>query len=91
MIYCVDTSALIAAWQERYPQENFPRFWDRLDSMIRDGNLIAPMEVFLETKKRSDELHSWLKDRKADMFVEIDDDIQEGAARVLGRFPRLVG
>ena len=91
MIYCVDTSALIAAWQERYPQENFPKFWDRLDRLIHDGNLIAPMEVFLETKKRSDELHLWLKDRKADMFIEIDDDTQEGAARILARFPRLVG
>lgn len=49
------------------------------------------MEVFLETKKRSDELHSWLKDRKPEMFIEIDDDVQEQAAKVLERFPRLVG
>ncbi len=91
MSYCVDTSALIAAWQERYPQENFPKFWDRLDSLVREGKLIAPMEVFLETKRRSDELHAWLKDRKTEMFLEIDDDVQEEAAKVLERFPRLVG
>ena len=30
VVYCIDTSALIAAWQERYPLENFPRVWERL-------------------------------------------------------------
>jgi uncharacterized protein with PIN domain len=91
MVYCVDTSALIAAWQERYPQENFPKFWERMDGLIRDGEMVAPMEVFIETKKRSDELHGWLKDRKSAMFYEIDDGVQEQAAMVLQQFPRLVG
>ena len=62
-----------------------------MDGLIHDGKMIAPMEVFLETKKRSDELHDWLKDRKSEMFYEIDDGVQEQAAKVLERFPRLVG
>jgi hypothetical protein len=78
MIYCVDTSSLIAAWQERYPFENFPKFWDRIDGLIEEKRLVSPVEVFLETKKRSDELHVWLK-------------VQTQAANVLARFPRLVG
>jgi hypothetical protein len=68
MIYCVDTSSLIAAWQERYPIENFPKFWDRMDGLIVDGRLVSPVEVFNEIKKRSDELHGWLKSRKDSMF-----------------------
>ena len=28
---------------------------------------------FFETKKRSDELYAWLKARKADVFLELDD------------------
>ena len=32
-----------------------------------------------------------LKYRKTEMFLEIDDDVQEEAAKVLERFPRLVG
>jgi Domain of unknown function (DUF4411) len=91
MIYCIDTSSLIAAWQERYPIEHFPRFWDRMDGLIREGRLISPVDVYLETKKRSDELHSWLKDRKADVFRDLDDAVQMEAANVLQRFPRLVG
>jgi hypothetical protein len=91
MIYCVDTSSLIAAWQERYPFENFPKFWDRIDGLIEEKRLVSPVEVFLETKKRSDELHVWLKERKSDLFRELDDAVQTQAANVLARFPRLVG
>ena len=91
MIYCVDTSSLIAAWQERYPIENFPRFWDRVDGLIFEKRIVSPIEVFLETKKRSDELHGWLKSRKADLFIELNDAVQNEANKVLARFPRLVG
>ncbi|WP_292529984.1 DUF4411 family protein [Methylocystis sp.] len=89
-IYCIDTSALIAAWQERYPPENFPRFWGLMDSLIEDGRLVAPTEVLTETAKRSDELHKWLAERKY-MFRELEDEIQIAAAGVLAQFPRLVG
>jgi len=91
MIYCVDTSSLIAAWQERYPIENFPQFWDRVDSLVKDGRLISSVEVFNEMKKRSDDLHGWLKSRKDDMFRELDDEVQIEVANILQRFPRLVG
>lgn len=89
-VYCIDTSSLIAAWSERYPIENFPRFWDKVDDMVAARRLIAPVEVFNEIKKRSDELHTWLKARPS-MFRELDDAIQIEAAQVLGQFPRLVG
>jgi hypothetical protein len=89
-VYCIDTSSLIAAWQERYPIENFPRFWDKVDALIAEERLIAPIEVLNEMKKRSDELHAWLKARPS-MFRELDDAIQIEAAQVLGQFPRLVG
>jgi hypothetical protein len=91
MIYCVDTSSLIAAWQERYPIENFPKFWDRVNDLIKEKRLISPVDVFFETKQRSDELHEWLKARKADVFRELDNAVQTEAANILSRFPRLVG
>ena len=89
-IYCIDTSALIAGWQERYPPENFPVFWRRVDELIADNRLTAPMEVLRETEKRSDELHGWLSARRQ-MFRELDDAIQIEAAGVLRQYPRLVG
>ena len=57
---------------------------------VDDGRLIAPIEVLNEMKKRSDELHTWLKARPK-MFRELDDAVQIAAAQVLGQFPRLVG
>jgi Domain of unknown function (DUF4411) len=91
MIYCFDTSSLITAWQERYPIENFPKFWDRVDGLIGEGRLISPIKVFHEIKKRSDELHGWLKSRKDGIFRELDDAVQIEVANILQRFPRLVG
>jgi len=90
VVYCIDTSALIAAWQERYPIENFLPFWNRVDGLITAGRLTAPVEVLRETGRRSDELHAWLNARKQ-MFRELEDAIQIEAANVLARFPRLVG
>jgi hypothetical protein len=89
-VYCIDTSALIAAWQERYPPENFPGFWQHMDALIDERRLVAPTEVLTETGKRSDELHRWLAERKH-MFRELEDEIQIAAAGVLAQFPRLVG
>jgi hypothetical protein len=88
--YCIDTSSLIAAWQERYPPENFPAFWVKMDALVADGRLIAPVEVLHETKKRSDELHTWLKARSV-MFRELDDAMQIEVGQILSQFPRLVG
>jgi hypothetical protein len=90
VVYCIDTSALVAAWQESYPPENFPRVWERFDSLIAEGRLVAPVEVLRETSKRSDELHAWLKERDG-MFRELEEAIQIEAANVLANYPRLVG
>lgn len=89
-VYCVDTSSLIAAWQERYPIDHFPKFWDKIDVLISAERMIAPVEVLIEMKKKSDELHNWLKARQW-MFRELDDAVQIEAAKVLAQFPRLVG
>ena len=88
--YCIDTSALIEAWQVDYPIENFPGFWKRIEDLIAAGRLVAPEEVLRETKKRSDELHAWLNAHN-EMFRELEEAVQIEAANVLAQFPRLVG
>jgi hypothetical protein len=90
-VYCIDTSSLIAAWQERYPIDHFPSFWRKIEEeLIIKRRLVSPIEVLHETKKRSDDLHAWLRARP-DMFEELEDVVQIEAARVLAQFPRLVG
>jgi Domain of unknown function (DUF4411) len=88
--YCIDTSALIEAWQVDYPIEHFPGFWKRVEGLIAASRLTAPEEVLRETKKRSDELHAWLNARK-EMFRDLEEAIQAEAGKVLTQFPRLVG
>ena len=39
--YFLDTSALVAAWEERYPIELFPEVWDFINSL---GNRVRVCE-----------------------------------------------
>lgn len=90
MTYCIDTSALIAAWEERYPIENFPKFWKLLDVLIDRGRITAPPEVLEETSKKSHELHAWLKEREKTFITEYDVDVLLGVREILAKFPKLV-
>lgn len=40
MIYCIDTSSLIDAWQARYPIEHFPNVWARIDGLAAASRLL---------------------------------------------------
>lgn len=66
--YCIDTSALIAAWYERYKPNRFPKLWAQFDALIDAQRLMSSAMVLDECSRRSPELHEWLKDRAA-MFV----------------------
>lgn len=88
MTYCIDTSALLAAWNERYPIINVPNFWNLFDQWVSQGKIISPIEVRNEIKKKEDGLADWLKNREA-MFVELEEDIQRAAREILVQFPLL--
>jgi Domain of unknown function (DUF4411) len=87
--YCIDTSCLIASWDERYPIDNFPNFWRLMDAAIQTGRIVAPQAVHDETEKKSKDLHDWLTDRKQ-MFLELDEPTQREVKAILVRHPRLV-
>jgi hypothetical protein len=89
-MYCIDTSALIAAWEERYPIDHFPKFWNLLDFLIELGRITAPPEVLEETSKKSHELHAWLKEREEAFITDYDEAVLLGVRDILDRFPKLV-
>lgn len=89
-MYCIDSSALISACQERYPIENFTKFWTYLDSMMECQKITAPYEVLYEISKKSDDLHGWLKQREARFVSPYDEDVLLTVRQILDRFPRLV-
>lgn len=89
-LYSIDTSALIHGWRRAYPPPIFPQVWDRLDSLIDDGVMVATIEVYHEIQKKEDELAEWCEERKDALFIEIDDDIQVHVAHLMQDYPRLV-
>lgn len=89
MSYCVDTSGWLDGWQRHYPPDVFPSMWTKLDVHVNSGEILSSEEVYLELKKKSDELHDWIQARKQ-MLVPLDEPIQLRAASLLSEFPRLV-
>jgi hypothetical protein len=87
--YCIDSSALIAAWDERYPPENFPKFWALMDEALANGRIIVSEFVIDELMKKSQDLAAWLKDRP-NAIVPAVVDIQAQVKRLLVQYPRLV-
>ena len=89
MTYCIDTSALIAAWSERYPLKRIPPFWKRVDELVASGRLVAPEDVRREIQKKADGLYSWVNERRQ-MFVDLEPAIQQQAKDILRDFPYLL-
>ena len=59
-IYIIDTSSLIEM-KERYPKNNFPTLWNKVEKLIQDERLITHIEVKKEIEKGDDELKEWIK------------------------------
>ncbi len=90
MIFCLDTSAWMDGWSRDYPKDVFPSLWKNLETQITTGNIKSSEEVYVEIKKKDDELYSWLKNRKIKIFVPIEEEIQELVSEILADHPRLV-
>jgi len=89
VIYSIDSSALIHAWRRAYPPKNFPPFWRRLEELISTDRLFSSVEVLRELKKKDDELHGWCKTH-SEVFLSIDDELQDHVIEIMGTYPRLV-
>lgn len=88
-LYCIDTSALIAAWDERYPIDVFPQLWAGVAAIIEEGRLICPEEVAHELDKRSKDLAAWLLEA-GPIMIPNDQDTVNHVARILASHERLV-
>jgi len=71
-MYCIDTSSLINL--KLYRRDVFPTIWNKLEDMIKDGELISPLEVYGETQRyyMKDEIYYWCTKNKK-MFKDIDE------------------
>jgi hypothetical protein len=89
MPYSVDTSGWLDGWQRHYPPDVFPSLWSKIDGRIAAGEIISSEEVYLELKRKDDDLHDWIQARKQ-MLVPLDEAVQLRAAALVHEFLRLV-
>ncbi len=80
--YSVDTSSLIAAWDERYPRDVFPTFWSRFSALVDEGRAACIDEVREELKKKNDELLAWTKSN-GNIFLPLSEDVQRETSAIL--------
>lgn len=85
-VYLPDTSALIAAWTERYPQDLFPAVWQFLDGL--NGRLMVCEYVRTEVGRHARDLLAWLDGATVDSRLSLnslDGNIAESVEGHLGR------
>lgn len=89
-VYSIDSSCLLHGWRRAYPPKRFPGLWAKLDELIDNSRLLASVEVYSELEKKDDEVFAWAKERRAALFREIDDDVQEAVVQIMATYPKLV-
>lgn len=83
-IFVVDTSALVDM-KKWYPMDAFTDLWDKIERMVKNGEIKAPMEVFREIKKKDDVLKKWCQAHK-EMFVDENLEIIKNFERVKEKY-----
>jgi hypothetical protein len=90
LVYSFDSSALIHAWRRAYRPKNFPSFWRLMEELAHDGRFKISSEVYGELESKDDDVFAWCKAHKAEIFVDIDEDVQDRVIEIMGAYPRIV-
>lgn len=85
-LYVVDTSFLIEV-HKRYPRKTLPGIWKDIETLIREGRIVAPINVRDEINQQDDELKDWVNDHPA-MFKALNRELLETTAFVVNKYPR---
>lgn len=88
--YSFDTSSLINGRRDLLPPEIFPTLWERLEVVIRAGELRCIDVVRDELSKRDDDVSAWCR-AQDDLYVALEQDVQVATRRVLAAHPQLLG
>ena len=73
-LYVIDMSSL-KELHDRYPKKTFPSIWDKINTLISEGQLYSHIEVYREIKNTTnpkDKLLLWSNKYKK-IFLGIDD------------------
>ena len=86
-LYFLDTSALIAAWEERYPQDLFPSVWRFMNGL--GDRLAVCEEVRTEVNRRALGLMDWLGKSSIDSSLSLTTLGENGAQEVQRHLRRI--
>lgn len=87
-LYCFDSGAFIDSWNKYYPITSFPSVWEKIDLLIKCGQIISVKSAYDEISKVEDEIFRWVKARKH-IFIEHDEAIQKSVTNILQKTPEL--
>lgn len=87
-IYIIDTSSIIDLFRV-YPSDVFPKLWENIDVLIKQGRIISHEEVLKELSKKDDDAYKWAKQRK-NMFKTITSEQIKIVKNIISKFPKLV-
>ena len=89
--YCIDTSALSDGWTRYYRPIVHETLWEELlPGLIREGRLIAPVEVQIELEALGGGLYDWLNDHEDALLVQQTATTQANTRAIVNRFPAFV-
>lgn len=87
--YVVDTGSLIDLVR-RYPRAVFPGLWKKIDTLVAEGRMLAPWQVYKEIEQKHDTLFTWARGHM-DMFRENTAQIAKFAAALARDYHRMSG
>ena len=90
-VYSLDTSALFAAYNERYPIENFPPFWRKIEELIKNDRL-KMVEIAFEEAMKDKGVKEWCNQNQLQPYLQwtTDNSIQVAVSEILSIFPKLL-
>lgn len=86
--YIIDTSSLVKLNREN-PLDVYLSVWQKLETLVTAGRLIAPKEVFNEINQNDDQLSNWAKKQRK-MFKEPTPKQTELVKQILKDHPILI-
>ena len=87
--YVIDSSSLIDM-KLYYRMSSFKTLWVRINDLIRQGRLAAPMAVLEELEYKSDELTAWAQEHNESFFYSDSEYSLGQVSRILKQFPNLI-
>jgi len=86
-VYCLDASALIDL-KRWYPKEmkTFLPIWTKIEKMVSEGRIIAPLEVQKEIAFGNDEIVKWSKQNRF-VFRDLDTCQIEKIKEIQAKYP----